>query len=216
MRGTTDPSGLASGATSVETTAAVPSPTGLSAIPRTTVVTGAAPSNALPAAGSAFDEMRYAVTISGTVSTNNFRRSGEIVLRPVVDGVATQNGVNPFELCLRSGFPAGAPETGALWFGSNTACFPTRSDIDMVSVELNGNTYAAVPDAGLGATGVNGWTAESGLTACLYFPIEGRTVLTFDAEGGVEGRIDMVGFFGGCGAVGTRSTYKATVSGRRA
>ncbi|TMR00838.1 hypothetical protein ETD83_15730 [Actinomadura soli] len=35
-----------------------------------------------------------------------------LTIRPGGARVGTTNGVNPIEVCLRSGFPAGAPEVG--------------------------------------------------------------------------------------------------------
>lgn len=66
------------------------------------------------------------------------------------------NGENQLELCLRSGFPAGNPEVGAIWLGSNTACFNSRAQLDMVFADVQGDRYSLRPDSTIAATGLNG------------------------------------------------------------
>ena len=162
-------------------------------------------------ASTALGAITYSVTLSGTVSGRNFQRSGTVVLRDTVTRV-TSNGVNPVEVCLKSGFPAGTPDVGAIWYGSNSACVRSAASLDIAYVTVNGNTVSVVPDSRIAATFANNFTATGNITSCIYHPTEGGATYTFRANGTVSGRISMRGFGGyPCG----NSTYTATLSGRR-
>lgn len=63
------------------------------------------------------------VVIEGTASGNAFRRTATLTLIATVTDV-TGNGVNPYEACLRSGFPAGTPAVGAIWYGTTCGRAP--------------------------------------------------------------------------------------------
>ncbi|MFC7615269.1 hypothetical protein ACFQV2_18910 [Actinokineospora soli] len=69
----------------------------------------------------------YAITLTGTVSGQDFTRDAQLSVTGTIAEVGTTNGVNALDLCLVAGFPAATPEIGAVWFGSNTGCFPTRA-----------------------------------------------------------------------------------------
>ncbi|MEV7012364.1 hypothetical protein [Streptosporangium sp. NPDC051022] len=163
------------------------------------------------ASGTARGSASYSVTISGNVNGRNFQRSGTVVLRSTVTRVTT-NGVNPVDVCLKSGFPAGAPDVGAIWYGSNSACVRSAASLDMAFVSVNGNTVTVSPDKRISATSANNFTATSSITTCIYYPVEGGATYTFRDNGTVSGRISIRGFGGyPCG----NSTYNATLSGRR-
>jgi hypothetical protein len=165
--------------------------------------------------GPSMPTRTYVVTLSGTVSGHAFSREAELRVEPTIDLAAATNGVNPYEVCLRSGFPGASPEVGAIWFGTNTGCFDAPNRVDMVESEVSGSTYVARPDDSLSQLGVNGWTAAGGAVACIYAPIEGSATYEFTGDT-VTGRLDLVGFAGGCSALGNRSTYTATLTGAAA
>ncbi|MER7207024.1 hypothetical protein [Streptosporangium sp. NPDC000239] len=163
------------------------------------------------ATGRSSTAVSYSVVISGTVSGRSFRRSATLVLRSTVTRVTT-NGTNPVDVCLKSGFPAGAPQVGAIWYGSNSACFGGTAALDMAYVRTSGNTATVSPDSRISASGSNNFTATGTLTSCVYFPTEGGASYTFRNDGTVSGRISIRGFGGyPCGY----STYTANLSGRR-
>jgi hypothetical protein len=164
-----------------------------------------------PASAAARKVIVYRVTIRGTASGNPFAVRGVLLLAPTVTRVTT-NGVNPFEACLASGFPAGNPQTGAIRYGTNSACFRSRgANIDTVFARLRGRTYRTRPDGRLQATFLNNWTARPGITACIYSPVSGSTVYRLRNKR-VRGAIHMRGYGGAfCGF----STYDARIRGRR-
>lgn len=165
-----------------------------------------------PVAARAAALVGYQVTITGTASGNPFTISGLMAIAPTVT-VATTNGVNPVEVCLKAGNPATQPAAGAIQYGSNSACFRSRgANIDMVYAGLSDSLkYTTVPDSRLQATFLNHWTNRSGVTACIYSPVDGRTSYTF-TETAVTGTIALQGFAGaGCGS----SSYVASITGRR-
>src|SRR5688500_1508048 len=77
----------------------------LSAAALTVAAAGVAAAD--PARATQATEFVYEVTIEGTASGNAFSRTATLTVLPTVTEV-TENGVNPYEACLRSGFPAGA------------------------------------------------------------------------------------------------------------
>ncbi|GAA4600702.1 hypothetical protein BJY16_003630 [Actinoplanes octamycinicus] len=173
-----------------------------------TVLTGS-PAQAAPAALATWN-----VTIDGTASGTAFRAGGTVTMHRTVTSAGTTNGVNPLDVCLRSGFPAGAPATGAIWLGSTSACFPLRrSDLDMAGVSVAGSRVTVVPDGRLQATMVNNWTARTSVTGCIYSPTSGSAVYQVNADGSLSGSIQLRGYGGAfCGW----STYSASLTGRRA
>ncbi|GAA5202100.1 hypothetical protein GCM10023322_83280 [Rugosimonospora acidiphila] len=156
----------------------------------------------------------YSVTIEGTAGSTNFSRDGTLKIVETITTIATTNGVNPLDACLVSGFPGAQPEVGAIWFGSNSACDPDASaaDIDMGTVGLDGDTVTVEPDERVAAGLANNFTVASGLLACPYAPVSGSMQLTVDADGGIDGSIDLVGYGGAfCG----QTRYRADISGHR-
>ncbi|WP_141578883.1 Hsp70 family protein [Actinomadura sp. WMMA1423] len=156
----------------------------------------------------------YSVSLSGTVGGRSFQRTARLQVMPTVARVGTTNGVNPVEVCLRSGFPAGTPEVGAIWFGTNTACFPERgAQIDMTTVEISGDTVTVRPDARIAAAGLNQFTASGDyIYSCLYQPVSGSMRVDFSG-GSPSGELDINGYSGPCQAVGTNTTYTARFTG---
>ncbi|CNE46605.1 chaperone protein DnaK [Mycobacterium tuberculosis] len=156
-------------------------------------------------------EGTYTVSLSGTVGGQTFQRTAQLQVTSTVARVGTNNGVNPIEVCLRSGFPAGTPEVGAIWFGTNTACFPERgAQLDTATVEVSGDTVTVRPDARIAAAGLNQFTASGNyIYACLYQPVSGTMTVTFSGAS-ASGELDINGYSGPCQAAGTNTTYTAT------
>lgn len=183
---------------------------------RTTAAALAAVALTLTGAGAASAQAAtpvvYEVVISGTASGNAFERTGTITVLPTVTDVTT-NGVNPFEVCLESGFPAGLPEVGAIWYGTNTACFEDRGQqIDLTHAVWDDAGFHTEPDPNLQALLVNHWTASDDyIFAFPYGPYRGGTSYQFFDDGTVTGTIDLLGH----GGLGGHSTYQATLSGVR-
>ena len=153
----------------------------------------------------------YEVAISGTASGNPFARTGALVVGPTVDRVATTNGVNQFEVCLQSGSPAAAPETGAIKFGTNSACFGGRAALDLAVTGWTGSDFIVRPDANLAYSGFNGWNARSGIAAFIYYPIGGQAAFRFGQDGTLSGSLQLQGVGGG--GLGS-GTYTASLTGR--
>jgi hypothetical protein len=154
---------------------------------------------------------RWQVTIRGTVSGWSFTRSATVTSYRTITQIGTTNGINPVDLCLKSGFPAGLPSRGAIWFGSNSGCFPyRRSYLDMAYVSASGTRAVVQPDSRLLATYVNTWTSSNSLAACPFSPASGTVVYQLGAGGTITGTISLRGYGGAfCGW----SNYQATLSG---
>jgi hypothetical protein len=182
----------------------------LSAAALTVAAAGVAAAD--PARATQATEFVYEVTIEGTASGNAFSRTATLTVVPTVTDV-TENGVNPYEACLRSGFPAGAPEVGAIWYGTNTACFPDNGQsLDLAIAVEDANGFHTEPDPNLQALMVNAWTASDNyIYAFPYGPVSGGTSYQFFDNGTVQGVIELVGH----GGMGGTSTYSAVLSGVR-
>jgi CARDB/Secretion system C-terminal sorting domain len=178
----------------------------------------------------------YDISLSGSTSNGgNFSRTGRMIVDPRITaagGVNLNNGPNDREVGIVSGFPAGTPEPGAIWFFTNTAMCrplgtgcnstPVNAALDVVftsisanklTIRLDGTVYG---NAGAGnvltANLLNNFSARGGITASLYQIISGTIELTFSNNGRtVSGTIDITGT-SGLGGVGT-SSYFANVSG---
>ncbi|MEU5258261.1 hypothetical protein [Amycolatopsis sp. NPDC021455] len=152
----------------------------------------------------------YDVTISGSVSGTSFRRSATLRIVETISSTGTTNDVNPVDVCLVSGNPAGRPQPGAIWFGSNSGCVPGAgaAHLDLATVEVDGDTVTVEPVENMAATGGNVFTSSSSIAACPFFPVSGRLRVT--AGGGVSGSIEVTGYGGAfCG----NTVYNATISG---
>jgi hypothetical protein len=177
------------------------------------VIAGALMSGA-PAEAAPVALQTFRVTIKGTASGNAFTQTGTLTLHRTITTAGTRNGLNPLDVCLRVGFPAGLPAAGAIWLGTNSACFPfRRADLDMGQVGVAGNALTFTPDSRLQATNVNLWTGSGSVTACPYSPGSGSAVYRFNpAARTMTGTVRLSGYGGAfCG----RSTYAATLTGVR-
>ncbi|MFJ7219858.1 hypothetical protein [Amycolatopsis sp. NPDC098790] len=153
----------------------------------------------------------YDVTISGSVSGHSFRRSATLRVVETISSSGTTNDVNPVDVCLVSGNPAAQPQPGALRFGSNSGCLPGSgaADLDLASVEADGDTITVEPVENMAATGGNVFTSSSSVAACPFFPKSGRLRVTIDG-GDVSGSIEVTGYGGAfCG----NTVYDAQISG---
>ncbi|WP_224333340.1 hypothetical protein [Haloprofundus halobius] len=142
-----------------------------------------------------------------------------------------QNGINARDVGLFSGNPPGAPEAGAIWFGTNTAVHqavgidttpaPEIAALDVAFVDadeaagvlvvtLDGNFFG-LPAAR--SSLLNCVTPTDGLLAPIYQLIQGTMQLQFgDGGNAVSGVVDFVG--NGYIEPGT-TPYQATMSGAR-
>jgi hypothetical protein len=166
-----------------------------------------------PAAAAPPALITFRVTISGTASGNPFTQTGTLTLHRTVTTAGSTNGVNPLDVCLRAGFPAGLPAPGAIWLGSNSACFPIgRADLDMGAVNVSDSRVDFEPDGRLQATLINLWTARGSVVSCPYAPVAGSAIYRFDTGNRLSGSVRLSGYGGAaCGW----STYSATVAGVR-
>ncbi|MCR6484449.1 hypothetical protein M8542_16620 [Amycolatopsis sp. OK19-0408] len=153
----------------------------------------------------------YDVTLSGSVSGHSFSRPATLRVVDTISSSGTTNDVNPVDVCLVSGSPAGRPQPGAIRFGSNTGCLPGSgaADLDLASVDTDGDTITVEPVENMAATGGNLFTSSSSIAACPFFPKSGRLRVTIDG-GDVSGRIEVTGYGGAfCGT----TVYDAKISG---
>lgn len=153
----------------------------------------------------------YDVTISGSVSGHSFRRSATLRVVETISSAGTTNDVNPVDVCLVSGNPAGQPQPGAIRFGSNTGCLPGSgaADLDLASVDSDDGTITVEPVENMAATGGNLFTSSSSIAACPFFPVSGRLRVTVD-DGDVSGSVEFTGYGGAlCGT----TAYDAKISG---
>jgi hypothetical protein len=157
----------------------------------------------------------YAVTITGTVSGRGFRREATLRIVPTIASTGTTNAVNPFDVCLVSGFPGGQPEVGAIWFSSNSGCNPGASaaDLDLADISVDGSVVTVTPDSRIAATLGNNFTSSSSyISACVYAPVGGALVINI-AEGSISGSLHVQGYGGAmCG----QTTYDADLTGSAA
>ncbi|MEM7271745.1 MAG: hypothetical protein AAF547_01585 [Actinomycetota bacterium] len=158
----------------------------------------------------------YQVEIEGVVSGWSFRIPAELIVAPTIDPYAPQGGINELDFCLVAGFPAALPETGAIWFGTNTGCLPGNNgaNIDMAVVSVGDGVIRAEPIEDLMSVGMNNYTAQGGITALLYLIQRGGIELWFEPDGSVSGSIGIRGYCGPCnfGAGGDGGTYEARIS----
>ena len=153
----------------------------------------------------------YSVTLQGSVfDYYTFRRGGYLFVTTRFTNV-TNNGLNPIEVELATGNPAGAPETGALWFMSNNGFLGSRSLVDLAYVSSVGSRITVTADSRVSEVGANAFTARPGLGATLYHPYSGGMVLNFtNSSHNVTGSVNLLGH-GYSYSSGT--PYRATLSG---
>ena len=153
------------------------------------------------------------ITISGDVNGISFVRTGVLVLDGTITPVTT-NGVNPVDLCIKSGSPFIAPETGAIWMYTTGYCVNPNGalqDMAFVSVDAAAGIVRIRPDPAISATGINGFNQNSGLLANVYQIFEGNETVQFVGNGAtVQGSLDLLG----TGAIyHSEQRYTATFSG---
>jgi hypothetical protein len=188
--------------------AAVPSPGGLPAESANAAQAGG-PAEDSPLA-TAPPEGTHTITLSGAAAGNGFDRQGTLEIRPTITRNGTTNGVNVLDVCIRSGFPAGQPEAGALWFGSNAGCFRDGGELDLAEVGVEGATITVVPDVRSAESYGSNFSTTGGASACVYTPFSGRATIRFHANGRISGSIDVQGAAGDfCG----NGKYRADISG---
>jgi hypothetical protein len=176
-----------------------------------TVLAGLLP--AVPAAAALPPTLAsWRVTISGTASRNAFTIDGTVTMHRTVTR-STTNGVNEIDVCLKAGFPAGLPSTGAIWYGSNSACFQVaRANLDLAYVGFSGDEMTVRADGRLQALVINLWTGRPTVSTCPYSPTGGSAVYRINSDGSLSGSVRLQGYGGAfCGT----STYDATVRGVR-
>lgn len=178
-----------------------------------------------PGGGSALEAeqgpaqvVEYDVVLRGRVADRDFERRGRLFVAPTYEEVATENGVNPVDLCLISGSPGANPEDGAIWFGTNSGCIPSARqglNVDMAFVDLDGNRALIEPDPGLTGVSLNTFASlPPGDFIGLLYLIETGLIEVEISDGRVQGSVEVVGFCGVCtgGPGGNRGSYTATFS----
>lgn len=156
----------------------------------------------------------YQITIAGTASGWNFTRSGVLVLARTVDRTnVSRNGVNPLEVGIVSGNPMISPERGAIQFATNVGLLGARSQLDITTVGVSGNTITIdmAPNISYASSFV-GFNVTSGLTANFWFITSGRIIVTVSPDGrSVSGTINL----SGRGSLYGNASYSARFSGIR-
>lgn len=179
--------------------------------PASASVSPAASAPGLPEVTPEGGPVVWRVTISGSASGWSFQKTGLFYLAGRVTRV-TNNDVNPLEACLKVGDPAAQPRRGSIWYGSNSACFPSGpARLDVAYVDISGSTVIVRPDSRYQATYINKWTVLRSIAANIYSPISGSGRFTVTSGGGLRGTIDLVGY----GANPGTSRYQATLTGVR-
>jgi hypothetical protein len=153
------------------------------------------------------------ITLQGDVNGIGFTRPGLLVLGPTVTRVTT-NGVNPVDVCIKSGSPFIAPETGAIWFYTNGICLNPNGalqDMAFVSADAQASTVVVRPDPAISATGINGFNQNNGLLANVYQIFDGSETIRFQGDGAaVQGSLNLLG----TGSIyHSEQRYTATFSG---
>ncbi|MBW7883109.1 MAG: hypothetical protein H3C34_10805 [Caldilineaceae bacterium] len=184
----------------------------------------------------------YDVVISGTTYFGNtnfpssstrysayqdFTLRGALVVLPTRDtsGVNFNNGSNARDIGIFVGSPLSSPQSGSLWFATNTTIFadvgvgnsiPGNASLDIayVSVDERGGALSVwVDDQSIARTSqLNMFNVKSGLTANVYQVLAGGVELSFGSGGRqVSGALDFVG----SGYIYPGSTrIRATISGQ--
>lgn len=158
---------------------------------------------------------RYEVILRGQASEDPFERPATVTVTPTVTTTGSTNGVNAIEVCLRSGSPTATPDAGAVWLGSNSACFPTsQADVDLAVVTPSGAAVTVAPDSDLAATRINVFSAADSPGACVYAVSAGEVVYRFGPDS-VAATLEITGTGDACGPTGGSATYTATLTGTR-
>ncbi len=170
----------------------------------------------------------YEVVMTGSANGFSFERTGYFVIEPGVratGGANFNNGRNQREVGLYSGSPPSSPETGAIWFATNTTVhyqvgvgnnLPGAAGIDTCYVSLNTNRrqVGVRVDEQVSRTNLlNCFNVLSGLTADVYQVTSGQLVVRFDRTGAtVTGALSL----GGTGYIYPgQARLEVNFSGRR-
>jgi hypothetical protein len=171
----------------------------------------------------------YAVRMTGVSPNEQFDRVAQLLVTPPVDttGANFNNGVNARDVALVSGFPAGTPEAGAIWYATNTALYRAAGisasddivnaalDVAFVDADEQASVLRVIPDGPDNALAaqLNTFTARTSLFASIFVVIEGVLQLQFSADATqVSGVMD----FGGVpptGGANDRSQLRANLAG---
>ena len=154
----------------------------------------------------------YDITIQGVSQGVNFQRQGKIYIYSTVTSV-TENGVNPLDVFIESGFPVGNPTPGSIWLSTNNALFPDAgiAAVDMAYVSTSANQINIQPDSGISAVQGNNFTVSSGLFATPYLIVGGTATLQFqNNQQNIVGNINIIGKGY---SFSTNTPYQATISG---
>lgn len=173
----------------------------------------------------------YKINMSGYTPNASFSRQGDMLIRPTIvgaGGVNFNNGVNQRDIGIVSGFPAGLPEAGALWFFSNSAmcqymntgCNSIQSNaaLDVTFTQINessgylrytldGVIYGNVGAGNALAAELNTFTATNNfISGQIFQVIQGTIEIYFNNNGqSVSGTIDLQGV--NANSIGTSYMY---------
>ncbi|TWP46878.1 hypothetical protein FKR81_34285 [Lentzea tibetensis] len=145
----------------------------------------------------------YTVTVRGSaIGGDPFELQGELRIRKATDG-------QPYEWCMKVGFPMGTPKPGAIWFGTNGTCFGKGADKPVATVRESGGEHTLTPLSPPPPLdqSANTFTATSGLLAVAYQPNAGD--VRFRAtEQRQEGTLSLQGL--ALSGLSTPGTFTAT------
>jgi hypothetical protein len=153
------------------------------------------------------------VVLQGESQGVSFQRQASVAITTPIDPSGSTNGANPFEVLIVSGDPGANPESGAIWFSTNSALLGGQAQVDMAYVDFDPNQSLLYvrPDPSLSAVGINVFNAYSGVTADVYQIFDGAIYLwSQDGFTTIEGWIDILG----TGAIfHSNTSYRAYFSG---
>jgi hypothetical protein len=153
------------------------------------------------------------VVLQGESQGVRFQRQALVAITTPLSSAGTTNEPNPFEVVIVSGNPGAYPESGAIWFTTNSSLLGGQAGLDMAYVYFDSNQSLVYvrPDPNMSAVGINVFNAYSGLTADMYQIFDGAIYLwSRDGFATIEGWIDILG----TGAIFHSNTpYRAYFSG---
>lgn len=145
----------------------------------------------------------YTVTVSGSaIGGDPFELQGELRVRKATDG-------QPYEWCMKVGFPMGTPKPGAIWFGTNGTCFGKGGDKPVATIRESSGEHTLTPLSPPPPLdqSMNTFTATSGLLAVAYQP-NGGDVRFRATEQRQEGTLSLQGL--ALSGLSTPGTFTAT------
>jgi hypothetical protein len=157
---------------------------------------------------------KYSVTLLGNVQGNPFTRQGTLTVARTISPAGTQNGVNPIEVFLQSGNPPSFPQTGAIWFMTNSGMqSPNGARIDYAYVSTTRSSITVIPDRRVTALGNNVFNYGSSIISSISQIRDGKMELRFN-ENNVSGTVRVSGLLWG-GILGASQPYYASITGVR-